>query len=134
MPITTATATEQQIIDLQTELNNIAAAIQTQLNLIASKHTAILNKMESLENLKGGLLNTVLNERFEINQKLKWTNDTQRKIRFNELAATDVDYQTALNDLWTLEEQKAQAQAEAEFQRKKYRAIELVMEFYSRNA
>ena len=34
-------------------------------------------------------MNTVLNERFEINNILKHTNDAQRRIRLPRLAATD---------------------------------------------
>jgi hypothetical protein len=123
--------TEQQMLDLQAELNNIAAAIQTQLNLAATGHTAILNKMETLENLKAGLLNTILNARFELNNKLMYTNEDQRKVALTELKANDVDYQKARDELWTLEEQKKQAESEAEFQRRKFRAAELMMLFYA---
>lgn len=123
--------TESQIIELQNELNDIAAAIRAQVNLIGAKTTAILNKMETLENLKGGLLNAVLNARFEINNKLMYTNDDQRRLALNRLKSDDTAYRTAQNELWTLEEQRRQAEAEAEFQRKKHRAAELVMQFYA---
>lgn len=126
--------TRQQMIDLQTQLNQIALEIQMQSNLATLRQTQILQKQEQLENQKGGIMNTVLNERFEINNKLKWTNDTQRKIRFNELASSDTAYQTALTELYTLEERKSIALAEAEYQRKLYRSTELLMLHYANNS
>jgi hypothetical protein len=125
--------TEQQMLDFRTQLNEIADRIQIQSNIAAARQTRILQKQEQLENLKGGLMNTVLNERFEINNKLMHTNDTTRRIRFNELARTDPDYQTALAEYYTLEEQKAAALAEAEYQRKLYRSTELLMLHYAAN-
>ena len=123
--------TEQQMLDLQTTLNDISALVQTQTTLAAALQTRILQKQEQIENLKGGLMNTVINERFEINNKLKHTNDTTRRIRFNELAAADPGYQTALSELYTLEEQKHAALSEAEYQRKLYRSTELLMLHYA---
>src|SRR5690348_6653137 len=120
-------AADIQMINFQTTLAQIAAAIQTQSNLAAARQTQILQKQEQIENLKGGLMNTVLNERFEINNKLKWTNDVQRKIRFNQLAAAAADYQTAIAQLYALEEAKSTALAEAEYQRNLYRSTELLM-------
>jgi hypothetical protein len=126
--------TEQQMIDLQTQLNQSADLVQSQATLAAALQTQILQKQESLENLKGGLMNTILNERFEINNKLKHTNDTTRRIRFNELAATDAAYQAALAEVYALEEQKSLALAEAEYQRKLYRSTELLMLHYANNS
>lgn len=126
-------AAEQQMIDLQTQLNTIADRIQTQSNTATAKQTAILQKVEQTENLKGGIWNTILTERFEINHKLKWTNDRERKIRFNQLAAADTGLQTAITKLYTLEEQKSFTLGKAEYQRKLYRSTELLMLHYANN-
>jgi len=124
---------EENVLACKNMCNDFAANTQTQINLIATKQTAINQKLEEIENLKGGIWNTVLNERFEINNKLKWTNDLQRKIRFNEIAAENVDYQDALSALWTLEEELKIAQGEAEYQRKLFKSTELTMQFYAAN-
>ena len=46
--------TEQQMLEYQTRLNQIAVQIQIQSNTAAAKQTQILQKQERLENLKGG--------------------------------------------------------------------------------
>lgn len=122
---------EEKINELQNQMENIAVEIKNQTLLAAAKNSRILDKMEILENLKGGLLNQVLNARFEINNKLMYTNDDQRRLALNRLKAADFDFQTAQSELWTLEEQRKTHEAEAEFQRKKFRATELAMLFYA---
>lgn len=125
--------TEQEIQTRQAELVTIADEVRTQINLTATKTTAINSQMESVENLKAGLLNTILNDRFEINNKLKYTNDDQRRAALIALRQTDADYQAAQTALWTLEEEKKIAEAEAEYQRKLYRANELALLFLANN-
>lgn len=120
-------ADEQQMLDRRAELNRLAAQIQIHSAAAAARQTELARQQETVENLKSGLLNRVLNERFEINNKLKHTNDAQRRIRLRELAATDAPYQTALARLYALEEQKSLALAEAEYQRNLYRSTELLM-------
>ncbi len=81
--MTTLHANQQIISNLRDELDRLAANIQTQLNLAASRAAAIEIKTDAVENLKDGLLNRVLNERFEINQRLKYTNENQRRAEAN---------------------------------------------------
>lgn len=124
---------EQTVLNYKAQLEAAAAEIKTQSNLAAAKATAVENQLETIENLKAGLLNTVLNARFEINNKLQHTNEDQRRAALSELKSTDRDYKTAVARLRALEEQKKTHESEAEFQRKKFRAAELAMLFYAHN-
>lgn len=122
---------EQTILDYKSRLEATAFEIKRQLNLAAAKASAVENRLEAVENLKNGLLNRVLNARFEINGKLMHTNEASRRAALAELKTADPDYKAAVAELYALEEQKKAHESEAEFQRKKYRAAELAMLFYA---
>ena len=124
-------ATQQQIDDLETALAALAQTnYDTQIDL-AETLEAIGEADDALETIKAEKLSFVLNDRFEINQKLKYTNDDQRKVATLEAVNNDADfigYQAARKIL--IETQAAQ-KAEIEKTRALHKAKLLVLTFYA---
>lgn len=115
----------QQMQALQNELIQIAQTIETKVNLLAGKQTALDQAREAKEQVSANLLSPIAGN------NLLYRNDDQRKSAFIEAKALSADYETARDDERDAIAEKTAVEAEIEMHRKTYRAKELMMLFYS---
>ncbi len=125
--------TEQEMSDYRNELDALAASIQTNLNLIGSKdqdRTALEDEMQSL---KYAALSEVLTARFEINQKLQYTNDDQRKIAVEEMLTGDGNYQNLKVSRSVKIVEQSLLSSEVEYLRRRHKSLATLMLFFAQN-
>ncbi len=125
--------TEQQINDLQTELAALAQNIHDDSLLLAEKQTEQHEIDDEIERIKAALMSEIFNERFEINNKLKYTNDDQRRVRLIELQNERADYKTLVAARRNSIQAQAGIAARIEMQRKSFKAKELTLLYHSNN-
>ncbi len=122
---------EQIITNLETELQTLAETIETaQLNL-SDTITAIEEANEEIETRKATMMSSIFNERFEINLKLVYTNDEQRKVRLIELQNADLVFQNFVSVRTTLAATSATQKADIEKNRNLHRAKLQVLVYYA---
>ena len=124
-------ATEKQISDLNDELTALAGTIETDSNSLAQTIAAIDEANEEIETRKAQMMASIFSERFEINLKLKYTNDEQRRVRLIELQNGDVNFQTFLSVRSTLAGTSATQKAGIEKNRNLHRAKILVLQYFA---
>ncbi len=78
-------------------------------------------------------MSEIFNERFEINHKLKHTNDDQRRVRLIELQNERADYKTLVAARRNSIQAQAGIAARIEMQRKSFKAKELTLLYHSNN-
>ncbi len=125
--------TEQQINDLQTELAALSQNIHDDSIELAQKQTEQHEIDDEIETIKAALMSEIFNERFEINNKLKYTNDDQRKVRLIELQNERADYKTLVVARRNSIQAQAGIAARIEMQRKSFKAKELTLLYHSNN-
>lgn len=125
--------TTQQINDLQTELAALAANIHDDSLALAEKQTEQHEIDDEIERIKAALMSEIFNERFEINNKLKHTNDDQRRARQIELQNERADYRQLVAARRTSIQTQAGIHARIEMQRKSFKAKELTLLYHSNN-
>ncbi|MGI8849354.1 MAG: hypothetical protein ACR2HT_04220 [Pyrinomonadaceae bacterium] len=125
--------TEPQINDLQTELDTLAQNIHDDSLLLAEKQTEQHEIDDEIEQIKAALMSEIFNERFEINHKLKHTNDDQRRVRLIELQNERADYKTLVAARRNSIQAQAGIAARIEMQRKSFKAKELTLLYHSNN-
>jgi hypothetical protein len=125
--------TEQQIRDLRTELDALAQNIHDDSILLAEKQNQQHEIDDEIEQIKAALMSEVFNERFEINNKLKYTNDDQRKVRLIELQNERRDYKSLVTARRTSIQTQAAIAARIEMQRKSFKAKELTLLYHASN-
>lgn len=125
--------TEQQISNWKTELENLAAAIHNNCVTLADDMTARSNLENQIEQERNSKIAQVAEARFEINNKLRYTNDTQRKLALAELEEADANFQALISGELTLREEIADMKALIEYDRKRFRAVELQMLYHATN-
>lgn len=123
--------TEQQINDLQSELDALAQNIHDDSLLLAEKQTEQNEIDDEIETIKAALMSEVFNERFEINNKLKYTNDDQRKVRLIELQNERTDYKSLVAARRNSIQTQAAIAARIEMQRKSFKAKELTLLYHA---
>lgn len=123
--------TEQQINDLQTELAGLSQNIHDDSILLAKKQIEQHEIDDEIERIKAALMSEIFNERFEINNKLKYTNDDQRKVRLIELQNERADYKTLVVARRTSIQTQAAIAARVEMQRKSFKAKELTLLYHA---
>lgn len=122
---------EQIITNLETELQTLAETIETaQLNL-SDTITAIEEANDEIETRKATMMSSIFNERFEINLKLVYTNDEQRKVRLIELQNADLVFQNFVSVRTTLAATSATQKADIEKNRNLHRAKLQVLVYYA---
>lgn len=126
-------ATEQQVNTYRTELNNKAQEIYDNLILLQSFEAALENTESELEGMTAAFMSDIANERFEINNKLRYTNDDQRKAALIEAQQQSADYQIILADRRAGIQNAVGKKAIIEQTRKEFRAQELVLLWYANN-
>ena len=125
--------TEPQINDLQTELDALAQNIHDDSLLLAEKQTEQHEIDDEIEQIKAALMSKIFNERFEINHKLKHTNDDQRRVRLIELQNERADYKTLVAARRNSIQAQAGIAARIEMQRKSFKAKELTLLYQANN-
>lgn len=123
--------TEQQINDLQTELAALSQNIHDDSIELAQKQTEQHEIDDEIETIKAAMMSEVFNERFEINNKLKYTNDDQRKVRLIELQNERADYKTLVVAHRNSIQAQAGIAARIEMQRKSFKAKELTLLYHA---
>ena len=124
-------ATEQQINDLETALETLANSIYNYEISLSRNLEAITEADENLETIKAAHLSDVLTARFEINNKLQYTNDDQRKVAVIEALNNDANYIAMETARKTLIQTQSAQKAEIEKTRNLHKAKLLVLQFYS---
>ncbi len=122
---------EQTILNLRTELDTLAANIEATQNNLAETLEAISEADEQLETMKAAHLADVLNARFEINHKLKFTNDDQRKTETVARINGDANFIAMQTARKTLIATQAAQKAEIEKNRNLHKSRILVLQFYA---
>lgn len=125
--------TEQQINDLQTELDTLSQNIHDDSLLLAEKQTEQNEIDDRIETIKAAMMSEIFNERFEINNKLKYTNDDQRRVRLIELQNERADYKTLVAARRNSIQAQAGIAARIEMARKSFKAKELTLLYHSNN-
>jgi hypothetical protein len=123
--------TEQEMQAMRDALIAKAELIRTQLNLITTKRQTAETKELELETLDAGFLDTILNERFALNNRLVYTNDDQREVALTIARNDSPGYVSKRNEKTTAEIEKRNAETELEYQKRLYRPDELLMLFYA---
>lgn len=117
--------TEADIQALQQDLLDTAQAIQTYQGLVAQNSLERDEKREAKELRKAQILAQIAADR------LLYRNAEQRQAALVEQTALDAQYQTARSEELTAEQQKLNAEISVEFNRRKYRANELLLLYYA---
>lgn len=123
---------EKQIIMMSEELNALAQNIETAQISLSETFAAIEEANQSIETSKAAMMHQTFNERFEINQKLVYTNDDQRKVAVIGLENLDADYQAMRTARTTLAATSASQKASIEMNRNLHKAKLLVLEYYAK--
>lgn len=110
-----------------------ATAIQNKKAARLQKEIDLLNLQETIDTAKASLRLEVLSERFEINNALKYTNETERRAALQQKMDTDADYQLLATDAKTIYAQEKTLEAEIEYENQMFSTQEIAMRFYSNN-
>ncbi len=124
-------ADEKQITGLEDALAALADAIQNDSVSLSNTIAAVEEANNEIEMRRAVMMGAIFNERFEINLKLKYTNDEQRKVRLIELQNADVNFQTFISVRTTLAGTSAAQKAAIEKNRNLHKAKLQVLVFYA---
>ena len=124
-------ATKQEIDDLTGELETLAQTIHDDSISLSETIAALDESHEEIETMKATHLSTVLNDRFEINNKLKYTNDDQRKVAVQELLSSDANYNAMKSAQTRLVAAQATTRAAIEKNRNLHKSKLLVLQYYA---
>jgi hypothetical protein len=122
---------EQQINNLTGELDALAQTIHDDSIELAQKQTEQHEIDDEIETIKAALMSEIFNERFEINNKLKYTNDDQRRVRLIELQNQRADYKSLVAARRNSIQAQAGIAARIEMQRKSFKAKELTLLYHA---
>lgn len=125
------TLTTQQIIDgLQADMESLTDSLVNETATLNTAITAHQTTLAAIEQQHLIYLGIVLNERFTINNKLKYTNDDQRQVAVAEMQSADEDFQSAIVLERTQSESIANQKATLESCRKTFKIKELLLFWY----
>ncbi len=124
-------ATKQEIDDLTGELDALAQTIHDDSLSLAETIAAIDESIEEIETRRAAHLSAVLNDRFELNNKLKHTNDDQRKVAVQELLNSDANYHRMKSAQTKLVAAQATTRAAIEKNRNLHKTRILVLQYYA---
>ncbi len=125
-----APTTKEIIDDLQADMDTLTNSL---INESATLNTAVTDHQTTLAALEQQhliYLGIVLNERFVINNKLRYTNDDQRKVAVAEMETADETFQRAIVLERTQSESIANQKAIIESYRKTFKIKELLLFYY----
>ena len=125
------TTPPDRIENLKVTLETFADNIFNFSESLAETLAAISEADEHLETIRAAKLAVVLNDRFEINRKLKHTNEDQRKIAVLELVNADPGFIGMATARKTLIHRQATQKAEIEKNRNLHKTNLLVLQFYA---
>lgn len=123
--------TTEQMQNLKNQLDALAATIQQKANDIESKRQDEIAIDDEMQTIKMSEMSGVMSARFEINQKLMFTNDDQRKAALQTALDANQDYQSLKSARSVKIVERVLLESEVEFQRKTYRSLELQMLFHA---
>ena len=126
--------TEKEMLDYREELDVIAETIKTNLNSIASKNADQIALEDEMQIIKHGALSQVLTARFEINNKLMFTNDDQRKIAVEENLADDQNYQDLKVSRSVKVVEQSLLASEVEHLRRKHKSLQTLLLYFANSA
>ncbi len=122
---------EQRMENYQTEMEATATLVQMKLNTIESNRQDEIALDDAIQLIRNNIMLSVSTARFEVNNKLQYTNDDQRK----SAQIVEEEGNQNLQNLKTSRSMKIVAQALAknkvEYERRKNRGVELMMLFYA---
>lgn len=124
-------ATKQEIDDLTGKLETLAQTIHDDSISLAETIAAIDESIEEIETMKATHLAAVLSDRFEINNKLKYTNDDRRKVAVQELLSNDANYNAMKSAQTKLVAAQAERRAAIEKNRNLHKSKLLVLQYYA---
>lgn len=123
--------TEQEMTAMRNALVAKAELIRTQSELVTDKREIAEQKETELETADAGFLDTILNERFTLNNRLVYTNEDQRRVALTLARNDSPTYLQTRAIKVGAEVDKRNAETELEYQRRLYRPDELLMTFYA---
>ncbi len=124
-------ASQQTITDLQAELETLAGNIYNESINLSETAAAIEEASDELETRRAAFMSQIFNERYEINNKLKYTNEDQRKVRLIEIENADADFQAYKSARSQLAATSAAQKAEIEKNRNLHKTQLLVLQYYA---
>lgn len=125
-------ADQQKIDNLIYGLETLTGTIyDTQIAHITTGE-AIEEANEHLETMKAAMMSQIFNERFEINNKLVYTNDDQRKVALIEMQNSNADYIAMKSARTSAAALSATQKAEIEKNRNLHKTKLLELEYYAK--
>ena len=126
--------TEKEMLDYREELDTIAETIKTNLNSIASKNADQIALEDEMSVIKHAALSEVLTARFEINNKLMYTNDDQRKIAVEELLLNESNYNQLKSSRSVKVVEQSLLASEVEHLRRKHKSLQTILLYFANSA
>lgn len=125
--------TEQTILDLRDQLESLAQSLYTTQIQLAQSVSQQVTRETQISGIRAAMLNGVLTERFEINNRLVYTNDDQRKTAMMMAEDSSVVLQGLKDSCLSETENQATLKAQIERLRNLFRKFELVLAYYANN-
>lgn len=125
--------TGSEINAMRIQLGDLALSIQHKANQIESKRQDEIAISDEMETIKMAAMLDVMTARFEINNKLMYTNDDQRKAAVHAALEASADYQMLKSNRSVKIVERVLLESQIEFERKTFRALELKMLFHANN-
>lgn len=126
MPTTT-----EQINALESELAGIALAIYDREITLATQIVALDNALRIFEADKAEQLKFIMEERFTINNQLRYTNDDQRKTALIEALQNSADYQLSLTEKRDKQRDIDESKANIDLNRNLHKAKLTTLEYFA---
>lgn len=122
--------TKEIIDDLQADMDALTNLLVNESATLNTAITAHQTTLAALEEQHLIYLGIVLNERFVVNNKLRYTNEDQRKIAVAEMETADEDFQSAIVLERTQSESIANQKVIIESYRNTFKIKELLLFYY----
>ncbi|MCY7346377.1 MAG: hypothetical protein LH614_09190 [Pyrinomonadaceae bacterium] len=110
-------------------VSTLADAIRSDSSSIASKFADQQAIEDEMQTIKHAALSEVLTARFEINLKLRYTNDDQRKIAVEEMLTDDVNCQGLKVQRSVKVVEQSLLLSEVEYQRRRHKSLATLVLF-----
>jgi hypothetical protein len=125
--------TPEQMQDLKSQLDALAAVIKQKSNEIESKRQDEIALDDAMQTIKMSAMNQIFTMRDSLTSKLLYTNDDQRKAALSAMLDANANYQNLKSSRSVKIVERVLLESELEFQRKSYRALELQTLFHANN-
>lgn len=123
--------TTEQMQAMKDQLDALATLIQQNSNDIESKRQDEISIEDEMQTIRYAEMQNVMTARFEINQKLQYTNDDQRKAALKIALDGNADYQSLKSARSVKIVERVLLESELQFNRDRFRALELQTLFHA---